>query len=97
MCSLCDEGEETQTHLLTYSALCTNSVISSDTKVPVYEDIHAEDGNKVESIRWILMERYEAWKNLNQNPDARSIVSYIINNIVGAASGSTRGKYIHNT
>ena len=42
MCSLCDEGEETQTHLLTYSALCTNSVISSDTKVPGYEDIHAE-------------------------------------------------------
>ena len=42
MCSLCDEGEETQTHLLTYSALCTNSVISSDTTVPGYEDIHAE-------------------------------------------------------
>ena len=91
MCSLCDEGEETQTHLLTCSALCINSVISSDTKVPVYEDIHAEDAIKVESIGWILMERYEAWKILNQNPVARSIVSYIINNIVGAASGSTRG------
>ena len=89
MCSLCDKGEETQTHLLTYSALCTNSVISSDTKVPGYEDIH--DAIKVESIGWILMERYEAWKNLNQIPIARSIVSYIINNIVGAASGSTRG------
>ena len=36
MCSLCDDAEEIQTHLPTYSALCTNSVISSDT-VPGYQ------------------------------------------------------------
>ena len=90
MCTLCDEGEETQTHLLTCRTLLTNSVISSDT-VPVYDDIYEEDASKVEPIGWILMEKYEAMKHLNQNPDAHSIVSCIINCIVRAASGPTRG------
>ena len=91
MCSLCDDAEETQTHLLTCRALLTYSVISSDTKVPVYDDIYEEDANKVESIGRILSEKYEAMKYLNQNPDAHSIVSCIINCIVRAASGPTRG------
>ena len=73
----------------TFSLTVHSAPTVSSAVIPKYEDIH--DAIKVESIGWILMERYEAWKNLNQIPDARSIVSYIINYIVGAASGSTRG------
>ena len=92
MCSLCDNAEETQPHLLSCGALTSHSLICSDVPVPVYEDIYLEDASRVESIGLLLMDKFNLLKKLRQNPDAHLIVSNIVNSIVRAASGgNTRG------
>ena len=88
MCTLCEAEEESQTHLLSCKALSSYSVISSDS-TPVYEDIYSEDANKVEAMGWILMERFDLWKEKQNNPDAHNIVNSIISSIIGAAAGLT--------
>ena len=87
VCTICGNAEETQPHLLSCEALSSHSLICSDVPVPVYEDIYQEDVTTVESIGWLLMEKFNQFKNLKQNPDAHCIVSNVINNIVRAASG----------
>ena len=88
MCSLCDIAEETQPHLLSCGALTSHSLIRSDRPVPVY----VEDASRVETIGLLLMEKFDQFKRLRQNPDAHCIVSNICNSIVRAASGgNTRG------
>ena len=92
LCSLCDKAEETQPHLLSCGALTSHSLIRSDRPVPVYEDIYVEDASRVETIGWLLMEKFDLFKKFKENPDAHCIVSYIVNSIVRAASGgNTRG------
>ena len=44
---------------------------------------------KVEAIGWILMERFDLWKDKQNNPDARNIVDIIVSIIIGAAAGLT--------
>ena len=88
MCTLCEAEEESQTHLLSCKALSSYSVISSD-RTPVYEDIYSEDANMVEAMGWILMERFDQWKDKLNNPDARNIVDIIVSSIIGAAAGLT--------
>ena len=56
------------------------------------EDIYVEDASRVETIGWLLMEKFDLFKKFKENPDAHCIVSYIVNSIVRAASGgNTRG------
>ena len=88
LCTLCEAEEESQTHLLSCKALSSYSVISSD-RTPVYEDIYSEDANMVEAMGWILMERFDQWKDKLNNPDARNIVDIIVSSIIGAAAGLT--------
>ena len=91
VCTLCDNAEETQPHLLSCEALSSHNLVCSDV-VPGYEDIYNEDAKKVEAIGVILMEKFNQFKNLKQNPDAHIIVSNLVNSIVRAASGgNTRG------
>ena len=76
---------------LSCEALSRHSLVCSDV-VPVYEDIYDEDATTVESIGVILIEKFNQFKNLQQNPDAHFIVSNLVNSIVRAASGgNTRG------
>ena len=63
-------------------------MINSDS-TPVYEDLYSEDANKVEAIGWILMERFDLWKDKQNNPDPRNIVDIIVSIIIGAAAGLT--------
>ena len=91
VCTLCGNGEETQPHLLSCEALSSHSLVCSDV-VPVYEDIYDEDATTVESIGVILLEKFNQFKNIKQNPDAHVIVSNLVNSIVRAATGgNTRG------
>ena len=43
----------------------------------------------VEAMGWILMERFDQWKDKLNNPDARNIVDIIVSSIIGAAAGLT--------
>ena len=78
----CSKGNNHRSH---------SQIISCDV-VPVYEDIYDEDATTVESIGVILLEKFNQFKNIKQNPDAHVIVSNLVNSIVRAASGgNTRG------
>ena len=57
LCRRCNNEDELQSHLLTCSALCDNSIVNAG-QLPDYEDIFCNNPQKIEKIAKILMKKY---------------------------------------
>ena len=58
-CRKCLKEEENQEHLLSCASLADNSVVSSSSDTPIYQDLFSDNKHKIKTIGQILHAKFK--------------------------------------
>ena len=70
LCRCCKKHSETQKHILYCESLLDNGLVAD---LPMYEDLHSEEADKIEIISQILSDKYEKFKKFT--PSAHNAIN----------------------